>query len=120
MSFRRLMLDDTAWRITDMLGHILMAIVLPGPWWLQFLPDVFVPLLMTKSLVSDKLLPRRNWLVVTNVTMHNIGFMALTCATILVSTHAIKFTLALTLQWGLHILWDIVTHVQTWNRKPIL
>jgi hypothetical protein len=120
MEFRKLMLQDSKWRIVDMVGHIVMSIMLPGSWWMQFIPDVFVPVLMLKSLKSNKLLPDKHWAVIGNVAMHSIiGSMSI-CVIVFVCTDDIRFASFMWLQWLLHIAWDSFTHVQDWNRKPIL
>lgn len=40
--------------LIDAVLHVAAAVWLPGPWWLQYLPDLALPLLWTRSMLTNR------------------------------------------------------------------
>lgn len=94
----------------DLAGHILWAVLLPGHWWYQFLPDVLLPYTFIRSLVSDRLLPEKD----AGLFLHKF-FHTIWPALFLVASFP-----AVGAQWVTHIIQDQFTHPEPEFRRSLL
>lgn len=137
MNFRQLMKADISWRVIDLIGHCFLAWFLPGHWWYQFIPDIFVPFLFLHGMVTGKLLPLDSKLVWLNNFMHSwfIAILWLAFGTYVRSSVLItgarlyilpdslfvplQSMVCLTVHFMIHLLWDSGTHRKDWNKKRL-
>lgn len=70
MNFRTSYAHTLPARALDLAAHVTAAIVLPGAWWLQFLPDMVLPLLWTRSMVTGRFAPESSWLLNMHRRLH--------------------------------------------------
>ena len=68
--FRTAWVADLPWRAIDLSAHIVLALLLPGPWWLQWLPDVMLPVLWVSSWASNAWLPDGDWRLEAHRALH--------------------------------------------------
>lgn len=68
--FRAAALADWQWRVLDMALHVLAAAALPGPWVLQWLPDVALPALWVQSVWNDEFAPENRWALRIHRALH--------------------------------------------------
>lgn len=118
-----------AWRrspfLLDVIGHIVLALILPGLWWLQFTPDIFVPIIWIYSFCTDRFLPINSFLVSQHRALHSI-FPVVTFVVLAFwafshgETTQSLATCCAAIQWLCHILWDQYTHRASPFQKRLL
>lgn len=106
MSFRELYCQDLWARLGDAVLHVCAAIVLPGPWYLQWGPDLMVVFLWTHGMCTDKLLPQTHWALAVHRGLHSLQLLG---ALWLISDWN-YYVFALFLHFGAHWAIDCMTH----------
>lgn len=114
--FRSWYLSDWKMRVIDAFAHLTFALILPGPVYLTWLPDIAIPALFIASMVSNRFLPGDFWLLRVHRFLHfrkriGIGISTLILCSLL-SWHFINATFGygLLLHYLAHILVDELTH----------
>ena len=108
IGFRSVYKAELTYRLLDAAGHVLLAWLLPGPWWAQWLPDVFLPLIWAHGVLTDNFLPRSNVLLKFHRVLHSGVMLAPLLYGVWFGTNAFRRGLAL--QWAAHIVLDLFTH----------
>lgn len=122
MNFRSEMKLDFNWRVIDLIGHIVLALTLPGKWWFQFLPDIVVPFIMVHGLVTNRLLKENNFILMYHRWLHSVllafGFLL---GSYLFGYLQSGRTIGLFIgcHWLGHVIWDGFTHKREWHKKGI-
>lgn len=128
MTFIEIMKSDWKWRSVDLIGHMILALVLPGKWWFQFLPDILVPVLFMHGWITGRLITSKDNFVlrVLLLTHKNIHSVLMPVCFILGAfigytvSHSTKVVgLLIGCQWLGHIIWDGFTHKLDWQKKAI-
>lgn len=112
--FRAAWREDMPLRFLDMSAHAMLAWALPGPWWLQFLPDVVLPALWTCGMLTDQFDDGSGWLLRAHRLLHlRLRPVAFVCMLFLVAT-AIAYP-PLAGAWLAHVAVDRITHDERWQ-----
>ena len=117
-SFRKAVTTNAGIRLIDLLGHVSLGVLLPGPFWFQFLPDICLLVLFPGSWRNDRLLSEKHPIVFLHKLFHTITFPAVLLSCAFVLQHAILLMLGT--QWLLHIGWDAATHTGTIFEKNLI
>lgn len=107
LNFRTLYRRDLQVRLIDLALHLTAAVMLPGPWYLQWVPDVLVVPLWLHGMWTGRMLPEDSAVVRAHHVLHSWIVPALL---LLTPVRAGYYVAALGLHWGAHYLIDIVTH----------
>jgi len=113
-----MMRDRLTVSIVDVCGHVCFAVLLPGPFWLQVLPDAFLPGLAFWSLKTDRLAPRGATIVHLHRVLHTLMLPIALTAFWLATQRPIYGSAAL--QWTAHVIWDQFTHPEAEFKKGLL
>ena len=110
--FRAMYRRDLGIRALDAIGHATLALLLPGLWWFQYLPDVMLPLVFGSSLFTNKLLAKRNPLLVVHKALHSNEclFLLLIAGASVRLLYQRWWLVYLALHWMCHLALDSVTH----------
>src|ERR1700752_1562771 len=112
------LLKDIPLRIIDFIGHCTFALILPGKWFWQFIPDMFIPFCIGYSV----------WVYGYNPIM---PVEKISGGSLFLKMHQLFHTIYLPvivialfgwqagLQCLVHIAWDQVTHREGWQRKSL-
>ena len=113
--FRALYREDAPLRVLDVLAHALLALLLPGPFWAQYLPDLAVAVIFVRSWRLDAMLPEDDvWLRVHRALHLGRGSgwpMLPVAATLAIVVYAYP---AAALHVLAHLSVDAVTHGKDW------
>jgi hypothetical protein len=90
----------------DVFAHCMVAYVLPGPFWYQWLPDVCVPVLVVLSLLSGVFVAADSVVVGTHRVLHS-GSVVLV---IVALSGFYPVVLPLAVHWAVHLCIDLETH----------
>lgn len=71
--FRAAYRADRPWRLLDAGLHLVAALLLPGPFWLQYVPDICVGVVWWRSWQSGKFLPEADRALVLHRWLHLRG-----------------------------------------------
>lgn len=113
--FRGAWTADLKWRVVDVIGHAVLVFFLPGPWWLQWLPDMLLPVLWIHGMVTNRFLPPHSELINSHRSLHDPA-VPLVLLWVGGVVHAqTLLILWVGLHWAGHVLWDRLTH-QDWER----
>jgi len=116
--FREALANRWPISLADTVGHVMLAVLLPGRWWFQVLPDGLLPVALFLSLRSDRFLPEGATLLIVHRLLHTIWpVLALLGLMALSHSEVIGF---MALQWFAHVLWDQFTHPEADFRKDLL
>lgn len=102
----------------DIIAHVILAIFVPGHWWFQFLPDICNPILFSYTMLTDKLVDERNWLLRLHRFMHSLWLPLLSMFAYIVTRHTMILWLAV--HWWCHVGVDYTTHPQKELKKKLL
>lgn len=115
---------ELIWKIVDFAGHIAFGILLPGRFMWQFLPDIFLPVLVTetvKLIISngepytlDRTMPEDKI-----PSFHFFMQAHRFCHTIWLPLLVGVFSWKIGLQCLVHVLWDQVTHYRNEHRRSL-
>ena|SRR5208337_4526394 len=117
-SFRNLVTTNAGARLIDILGHVALGILLPGPFWFQFLPDSCLLILFPASWFHDRLLSEKHAIVFLHKLLHTVTFPAAILAFAFILQDAVLLMLAV--QWLAHVGWDAITHSGSVFAKNLL
>jgi hypothetical protein len=118
MNFRTSLKKDIPLRIVDLIGHVCFAIILPGHWWFQFLPDVFIPMLLLHSILTNELMYEKTGALLWHKFLHTIyGPIFLGCFGAIWSTPKIGAMIGV--QGLVHVIWDQLTHEQEYQKRSL-
>jgi len=97
------------WRVLDFACHVTLALILPGHWWYQFLPDFLVTPIFLYGWITGRLLNEKNPVLRVHKFLHTVwpAFIA------------IPFSLSLAVQWALHLVVDLYTHPEPEFKKEL-
>jgi hypothetical protein len=70
VTFRSDYAADVPTRAADAALHALAALLLPGPWWFQYVPDAAVLPLWVRSMRGDCYASDRDWLLRAHRVLH--------------------------------------------------
>jgi hypothetical protein len=126
LSFRDSWKKDWKTRWIDNLCHIAFAVLIPGPWWFQFLPDAMVPVMFAISWKRDRFLQSQHtgdvhWMVAISKDLHNVLVpycLLFVIALLLLKGNMeeeVRITCWLCLHWSGHLLIDAFTH-RKWKK----
>jgi len=68
--FRSAWLRTAPRGLVDFMLHVAAAWWLPGPWWFQWLPDVLMPVLWLRSVVTDRMAAEDSSLLAWHRMLH--------------------------------------------------
>jgi len=102
-------------RIIDLIGHCMFAILLPGKWWYQFIPDAMFVLCMMISIVKTKKLtpPEFSMKNSTLLKLHQFSH------TIYLPVLTLFIGWRLCLHCLVHVIWDQYTHQESWQKRSL-
>lgn len=106
MTFRELLVSDVRVRVLDAVGHVVLAVVLPGSWWMQYLPDCLLPVIFGVSLYTNKLLSKRNPVLRVHRFLHSAWVVL--ALVLLARYRPVVAYIALHFTW--HLILDAFTH----------
>ena len=110
--FRKSWLSDWRARSIDAICHLTLALLIPGHWWFQYVPDMLVPVIWLWSFKTNAFLPKDSAILIAHKLLHDLRFMALvTCFLVLIEATSLKW---LTVHWFFHLVVDSFTH-EKWN-----
>lgn len=99
----------------DAVLHLLAAALLPGPLWWQYLPDLLLPVLWTRSFITNRMADDDDWLLQIHRMLHVrrpavlLGVILWAGAAYLAGSGALLANIAA------HILIDRLTHDGRWQ-----
>jgi len=111
-AFRVAYVQTLPLRLVDVLMHLTVAFALPGPWWYQGLPDIMLPVLWTKAMITDTFEPDWSLLLAAHRTLHLRGRLGLLAGIGVVCCAWLWPVLAG--QLLAHVAIDTVTHEGAW------
>jgi hypothetical protein len=114
--FRDAYRDNLLERLLDVCCHVLAALFLPGPWWLQFIPDLALPWLWLRSIATDRFADEHDPQLGLHRMLHLRGrhFPFGMLAAVLLS--GVFISPAIAAHWLVHVAIDSVTHEHsTWT-----
>ena len=117
MDFRSAFRSDIGVRLLDLTAHTFFAVTLPGSWWFQFAPDVFVPFLFLYSWRTNTLLSPKNPFVFTHELLHTLWIPLLLLVYGLLTPSMLL--LFFSLQWAMHLLVDQFSHPRIFKKNLI-
>lgn len=112
------LLNDKKWRIIDFIGHCTFALILPGHFYWQFLPDIFIPFCIIYSIVWNGYKP------IEPLEKVSSGSVLLKLHQSLHTIYA-PVIIGLLCGWNpfiqclVHVVWDQLTHKEKWQRKSL-
>lgn len=68
--FRSAWLGTWPLSLLDAVLHALVAWLLPGTWWFQYLPDAVLPVLWTRSFITNRMAADDDWLLQVHRALH--------------------------------------------------
>jgi hypothetical protein len=114
MTFRETYKSDASMRVVDAIGHLGLALLLPGHWWFAYLPDVMLPFVFGVSLAKNKLLDKDNPFLRIHKFLHSELWLAVLCFGIalgmIVTGYRRWIGVWLALHWMCHCQLDLWTH----------
>lgn len=113
------MKKDLRLRIVDFIGHLLFALLLPGPWWSQYLPELVGPVLLVHGIISGRILPRDHPLIQIQNFLHTIYVPVLILITAMFFDLRVLHIWMYVLQYTVHIVWDQFTHELEWQKRSL-
>lgn len=100
--------------LVDALAHLVLAVTLPGAWWFQYVPDIFVLPIWLRSATSGSMLPDGDVELQAHRVMHlrqNVpAGIALYVALALAASSPWVLLHVL-----LHVMVDRMTHSEEWQ-----
>jgi len=117
--YRTEMKKDLKLRIVDFIGHLIFALLLPGPWWSQYLPELVGPILLVHGLRTDRILPRDHPLIQIQNFLHTVYVPLLLILTSFVFDIHVLYIWRFVLQYTVHIIWDQFTHELEWQKRSL-
>jgi hypothetical protein len=116
MSFRRQWLGTVPLGILDVCLHAAAAYMLPGAWWMQYVPDAVLPFLWLGSMARDTFVDPddSSWLLDWHRVLHLRRFGVLPGAVLYVALAAAT-SLWLLVHVVVHVGIDRVTHDGRWQ-----
>jgi hypothetical protein len=117
MQFRKEMWEDLPLRIADFIGHALMAWLIPGPFWSQYLPELVGPICLIHGLRTNKIMSQSNPLIKIQNFLHTIyPVLGLVVLALVLSSEKVLW---MSIQYFSHILWDQCTHEKAWQKRSL-
>lgn len=116
--FRRAWLADLGNRVPDLVLHSAAAMLLPGPWWLQWCPDVALPALWLRSVLSDKMAPEGSRVLQLHRLLHGKDrdvTMAFAATCVVWTALGSQLATAALAHVAVHLAIDGVTHGEGWQ-----
>lgn len=110
MPFRALYARNLRTRALDLALHIVCAVILPGSWWMQFVPDLVLPVLWGHGMVTDRFLPVGHPLLRVHRVLHLRHMHSL-----YLFLAAVFLLPALALHLAAHAFIDLFTHGEPWQ-----
>ena len=113
MTFRAAYLQTVPVRVVDLACHAVLAVVLPGPWWWQYLPDVALPAVWVHSWRTDTFLGPSSRRLAAHRALHLRGEVGVAMLLVLAVPWAVWPGLGV--HWLAHVLVDRCTHDGRWQ-----
>jgi hypothetical protein len=107
-TFRTAFRSDLRIRLIDAAGHAALAILLPGPWILQYAADAALPFVFGASLITNRLLQQTNPVLCLHKALHSPVWIAFWLAAGMWMGSYLM--LCLSLHWACHLFLDELTH----------
>lgn len=113
-SFRAAYAADLPRRATDVAAHAVLAALLPGPWWLQYVPDALVPVLWLHGMATGRFLRASHPALRAHRALHGRGpvgwaFLAASCVV------GLAIRSSLPLHVAAHAAVDRLSHGRGWQ-----
>lgn len=97
--------------LIDLVCHVTLSLILPGPFWFQFLPDLLVLPLWLHGYLTDRMLPATNPFIIAHRSLHSIWPIVLLISVAIFTPVDTSTLIALAgLHWAAHLLVDLFTH----------
>jgi len=112
-SFRAAYRADIRMRLLDAILHLGAALLVAGPWWFQYVPDLVLPALWLRGMLTNRFEPPDSWLLQLHQSLHlrspheAITFLWLFACALL--------NPLLALHIALHAAIDLCTHSEEWQ-----
>lgn len=116
-NFRQLAMRGWRWRLLDLAGHIAIAFWLPIGW-LQFVPDMWLPILFFDSWITSELLSEESTVLVLHKFFHTLWVPGIFLILAFIDRSYVE--LVVVLHWTAHVLWDRMTHPEKEFKKALL
>jgi hypothetical protein len=133
-AFRQDYLKDVPMRAVDLSLHCLGSFALVGASWaffLQWCPDIWLPVIFTQSMITGKYLEEDNWFLKMHRYYHDpvhfASVLVWLCMVLVIGiifmligikiftlSNFLKVNLLIGAQWGIHMLIDHYTHKEGW------
>lgn len=115
MNFRTSYEADLPLRMLDLGLHVAAAVALPGPWWLQWLPEALSLPLWLHGMVTNRMLPQSSLALRLHRLLHLRGRDALPALVVLLVLANMQAFLTLACVHVLaHASIDHLTHGEGW------
>lgn len=116
MDFRTLVKQGLWIRVIDVLGHIGFGWAL-GSVFVQFLPDMLLPIIWLRSWKKNELLPETDLALELHRGLHTCWPSFLLICAYLVMLKPWMFWVSA--QWLVHVAWDGLTHPEPEFKKSL-
>jgi hypothetical protein len=113
VTFLRRWASDWPRRLPDAALHVLAALLAPGPWWVQYLPDLLLPALWGHGAATGRFLPADSVLLRALRAAHLRGAWAAAGVAVYVAL-ALALPVLVLPQVAVHLLIDLLTHEEGW------
>jgi hypothetical protein len=113
VTFRSAYRADLPLRAVDLGLHVVAAVLLPGPWWCQWLPDAVLPLLWLRGMAINEFDTDASSLLRLHRGLHlrglcwPLGVLFCACGGLVLGPWLVA-------QWATHAVIDLFTHRGEW------
>lgn len=104
MGFRAEYRADWLRRLVDVMLHVTAAIILPAPFWAQWLPDVALVVMWPWSMVMDRKVAPRAPILLLHRFLHSPEFG------LIFGVVMAFYVPTVGVHWGIHVIIDVLTH----------